>query len=78
MAVRPDRYRHAVVPHIYVDGAAEGIAFYQRAFGGTELFRIPRRDGKILHAELSICGSVIMIGDPDGSLYGEPSTQAHS
>ncbi len=68
----PERYRNAIVPHIYVDGAARGIAFYQRAFGAVELFRIARGDGSIVHAELSICGSVIMIGDPDGKLYGEP------
>jgi PhnB protein len=69
---RPKRYRNAVVPHIYVDGAASGIDFYKRAFGAVELFRIAHPDGKILHAELSICGSVIMIGDPDHRLYEEP------
>lgn len=58
--------------HIYVDGAADGIAFYKRAFGAEELFRIARPNGKLLHAELSICGSVIMIGDPDKKLYDEP------
>jgi PhnB protein len=69
---RPERYRNAIVPHIYVDGASDAIAFYQRAFGATELFRIGRKDGKILHAELAICGSVIMIGDPDDRLYAQP------
>jgi PhnB protein len=70
--VRPDRYRNAVVPHIYVSGASDGIAFYKRAFGAVELFRIAHPDGKILHAEISIGGSVVMIGDPDDRLYGEP------
>jgi PhnB protein len=72
MFERPERYRNAIVPHIYVVGAANGIAFYQRAFGAVELFRIAHPDGKILHAELSICGSVVMIGDPDDRLYAEP------
>ena len=72
MTERPARYRSAVVPHIYVDGASDAIAFYKRAFGAEELFRIARPNGRILHAELSICGSVVMIGDPDGRLYGEP------
>jgi PhnB protein len=31
-----------------------------------------RPNGKILHAEISICGSVVMIGDPDDKLYSEP------
>src|SRR6185437_12965155 len=69
---RPQRYRDAIVPHIYVDGAADAIAFYKRAFGAEELFRIAHPGGKILHAEMSICGCVVMIGDPDNRLYGEP------
>jgi PhnB protein len=73
MAERPERYRNAIVAHIYVDPAAEGIAFYERAFGAEELFRIARPDGKIVHSELSIYGSVIMIGDPDNKLYAEPN-----
>lgn len=72
MTLRPDRYRNAIVPHIYIDGAAAAIDFYERAFGAVELFRIARADGRILHAELAICGSVVMLGDPDEKLYGEP------
>ena len=72
MRKRPDRYRNAIVPHIYVKGASEAIAFYKRAFDAVELFRIAHPDGKILHAEISICDSVLMIGDPDNALYGEP------
>jgi PhnB protein len=72
MTIRPDRYRNAIVPHIYVDGASDGIAFYKRAFGAVELFRMAHPNGKILHAEISLCGSVVMIGDPDGRLYSEP------
>lgn len=72
MVKRPDRYLNAIVPHIYVERASDGIAFYKRAFGAVELFRITHPNGKILHAEISICGSVVMIGDPDDRLYGEP------
>jgi PhnB protein len=72
MTERPARYRSAIVPHIYVDGASDAIAFYKRAFGAEELFRIAHPDGRILHAEMSICGCVVMMGDPDGRLYGEP------
>ena len=43
-----------------------------KAFGAEELFRIASPDGKILHAEISICGSVVMLGDPTGELYAEP------
>lgn len=74
MAEKPARYRNAIVPHIYVDGASDAIAFYKKAFGAVELFRIADPSGKILHAEISICGSVVMIGDPDKKLYDEPRT----
>jgi PhnB protein len=72
MAQKPNRYDDAVVAHIYVDGASDGIAFYERAFGAVELFRIAAPNGRILHAELSIYGAVVMIGDPDDRLYAEP------
>jgi PhnB protein len=71
---RPRRYRDAVVPHIYVDKASRAIDFYKRAFGAVELFRVADPDDAVLHAELSICNMVFMIGDPDDRLYGEPST----
>jgi PhnB protein len=72
MNARPSRYRNAVVPHIYIDGASSGIDFYKQAFGAVELFRIAYPNGKILHAEISIHGSVVMIGDPDDKLYNGP------
>src|SRR5690348_12682706 len=72
MALRPARYAHAVVPHIYIEDAADAVVFYARAFDATELFRITGADGRIVHAELSICGATVMLGDPDGRLYGEP------
>src|SRR6202012_1950004 len=72
MTLRPERYRNAIVPHIYIDGASDAIAFYKRALGAEEVMRIARPDGKLLHAEISICDSVVMIGDPDERLYGEP------
>jgi len=72
MILRPTRYQNAIVPHIYIDGAATAIEFYQKAFGAIELFRIGHPGGKILHAEISIAGSTIMLGDPDERLYAEP------
>ena len=74
MTRRPERYRNAIVPHIYIGGADRAIAFYERAFGAVEIFRIAAPNGKIIHAELDIAGSVIMLGDPDHRLYEEPRT----
>ena len=74
MVERPNQYRNAIVPHIYVDRASGAIAFYNKAFGAVKLFRIAHPNGRILHAEISICGSVLMIGDPDNEqqVYGDP------
>lgn len=39
------------------------MAFYARAFGAEELLAIGRPDGTVLHAEMSVSGSVFMVGD---------------
>ncbi|MET7451994.1 VOC family protein [Streptomyces sp. NPDC005574] len=64
----PDRYRYSVVPHIMVDDAASAIDFYRRAFGAREDFRLDAPGGGILHAEVTVGRSVLMLGDagPDG------------
>ncbi|MEU8076341.1 VOC family protein [Catellatospora citrea] len=59
----PDRYRYAVIPHIMVDDAAAAIDFYERAFGAHEDIRIDAPGGGILHAEITIGRSVLMLGD---------------
>ncbi|MFF7381204.1 VOC family protein [Streptomyces griseoluteus] len=59
----PGRYRHAVIPHIMVEDAAAAIDFYERAFGAREDFRIDAPGGGILHAEVTIGRSVLMLGD---------------
>ena len=72
MTIRPRRYTNTVVPHIYVRPAEEAVAFYTKAFGAEEMFRIAAPDGRIVHSELVICGATAMLGDPDGRLYDEP------
>lgn len=59
----PDRYRYAVIPHIMVDDAAAAIDFYQRAFGAREDFRIDAPGGGVLHAEITVGRSTLMLGD---------------
>ncbi|MGW0287199.1 VOC family protein [Streptomyces sp. NPDC003236] len=46
-----------------VDDAAAAIDFYQRAFGAREDFRIEAPGGGILHAEITIGRSTMMLGD---------------
>ena len=58
----PEGY-HAITPYLSVKGAAAAIEFYKRAFGATEVLRMPRPDGRIGHAELTIGDSRIMLAD---------------
>jgi PhnB protein len=59
----PDRYRYSVIPHIMVDDAAAAIDFYRRAFGAHEDIRLDAPGGGVLHAEITIGRSVLMLGD---------------
>jgi uncharacterized glyoxalase superfamily protein PhnB len=56
----PDEY-HRVTPHLIVPDAAAAIEWYKKVFGATERGRMPTPDGKIMHAEIEIGGSVIMM-----------------
>jgi PhnB protein len=58
----PEGY-HSVTPYLIVDDAARAIEFYKGAFGATELFRMPRPDGRIGHAEIRVGDSHVMLAD---------------
>jgi PhnB protein len=53
-----------IVPYINVEGASGASDFYQRAFGATELFRMPADDGKrLMHCHMQINGGALMLSD---------------
>jgi uncharacterized glyoxalase superfamily protein PhnB len=55
---------HTVTPHLEVRGAAKAIEFYKKAFGAVEIVRNLGPDGRrIMHAELRIGDSMIMLHD---------------
>jgi len=58
----PEGY-HNVTPYLYVRGAAAAIDFYKSVFGATEIVRMAGPDGRIMHAELKIGDSIVMLGD---------------
>jgi PhnB protein len=61
----PEGY-HAVTPLLSVGGAARLIDFMKAAFGATEVYRFPAPDGSVMHAELRIGDSVLMMGEAMG------------
>ena len=54
---------HSVTPAFAVKDAAKAIDFYKRAFGAEEVSRMTAPDGKVMHAEIRIGDSIIMLGD---------------
>jgi PhnB protein len=54
---------HAVTPYLSVQGAADAIGFYKKAFGAKEVMRMTGPGGTIGHAEIQIGDSRIMLAD---------------
>lgn len=67
--------RHTVTPSLVIAGAAKAIDFYKKALGAEEVSRFPAPDGTIMHAELRIGDSIIMLGEemPDQGGRGPKS-----
>ena len=57
---------HAVTPYLTVPDAARLIEFLKKAFNGIERAKISRPDGSVLHAQMLIGDSLLMIGEPQG------------
>jgi PhnB protein len=64
MAVKPipDGY-YTVTPYLIIKGAANALEFYRKAFGATEVMRMCGPGGKVVHAEIKIGNSMIMLGN---------------
>jgi PhnB protein len=59
---KPQGYS-TVSPYLIVDGASGTIDFLVRAFGAVELRRFPDSSGRLMHAEVRIEDTVVMIAD---------------
>jgi PhnB protein len=58
----PEGYEGAT-PYLIIKGAANAIEFYKKAFGATEIMRIPTPGGTVGHAEIKIGNAIIMLAD---------------
>ena len=63
---------HNVTPYLIVRNGAAAIEFYKKAFNAVELMRFPGPGGKIMHAEVKIGDSPVMLADemPDEGHVG--------
>lgn len=58
----PDGFR-SVTPHLVTRSAAQAIDFYKQAFGAVERYRMPGPGNTIMHAEIAIGDSIVMLGE---------------
>lgn len=58
----PDGY-HTATPYLVITNAGKAIEFYKEAFGAMERMRLASPDGKVMHAEIKIGDSPIMLCD---------------
>ena len=63
MPKNPPKGYHSVTPGITVRDAAKAIDFYKEAFGAEEVDRMQGPDGSIMHAEIRIGDSIVMLGE---------------
>jgi PhnB protein len=65
-----------VSPYLIVNGADATIAFLVEVFNAVELRRIPNEAGKLIHAEVRIDDTVVMIAD-GGEGWSPMSSHVH-
>ncbi len=64
MSVKPiPEGMRSITPHLICEGAAEAIEFYKKAFGAVENGRMPGPNGKLMHAQIRIGDSALMLVD---------------
>ena len=69
--------RGGLTPHLTIRDrrAVEAIAFYTRAFGATEQFRMPEENGtRLMHASLTLNGADLMLNDEFPEYQGPADT----
>jgi uncharacterized glyoxalase superfamily protein PhnB len=59
---KPEGYT-SVSPYLVVDGASRTIDFLTRVFGGSLVRQFPDPSGRIMHAEVRIDDSIVMLAD---------------
>lgn len=68
---------HTVTPYLAVENAPKAIDFYKKAFDATEKMRM-ENGGKIMHAQIEIGDSKIMLSDMFCGKEQKPGSQKAS
>ena len=67
----PEGYR-AVTPYLVVREVPKLIEFLKDAFGAVEVYRFAKPNGEVMHAEVRIADSVVMMGEAGGQWPAAP------
>ncbi len=74
MSEKTNDCRHAVTPYLIVSDVARLAAFLKKAFDAEELISLGREDGSVMHVEMRIGDSMVMMGEPMGELGPMPAS----
>jgi uncharacterized glyoxalase superfamily protein PhnB len=69
-----DKDYHTVTPYLIVPNVPRLLKFLADAFGATERIRLGRPDGSVMHAEVTIGDSIVMMGEPTGDITAMPAS----
>jgi PhnB protein len=64
--------RVCLTPHLVIEGAADAMEFYKKAFGAEEICRMPGPDGRLMHAGMKIGDSELFLCDSFPEYGGSP------
>lgn len=73
----PDGYS-TVTTHLVQSSSAKAIAFYQKAFGAEEMYRMPGPDGSVMHAEVRIGNAIVMMADENPAMNPLAKSPEHA
>jgi uncharacterized glyoxalase superfamily protein PhnB len=65
---------HVITPYLLVGGLDDLVPFLTKAFGAHESYRLNRPDGSIMHIEMRIGDSALMMGEPMEGFGPMPSS----
>lgn len=66
----PEGLENRIIPYLMIDGAAEALDFYAKAFGAIEKYRLNMPDGGIGHAEIEVNGATVYLADAPDDMEG--------
>ncbi len=66
----PERLADQIIPYLMINGAADAIAFYERAFSARLDYSLNLPDGKVAHAEINVFGAPVYVADAPDEMPG--------